>query len=360
MSVPRRQPIHQVVVTAAPGDAVTNSALEIQALLRGWGDSEVFACNVHEDLAGQVHTLPEYRRHAPRDARCRTLVHVSMGDERFLPFVLGLRGELILNYHNITPASYFAPWDPPTAERLKAGRLYLDALRERTVAALANSAFSAADLDSAGYHKVRVGGLILGTERLTAIEPAELDATTEGPIILSVGQLYPHKRPDLLIAAFHELLTRYRPEAHLVLAGSARLPAYANAVRWYVDRLGLRGRVTVTGHLSNEAIVAWYRRADVFVMASEHEGFCVPLVEAMQFDLPIVARANGAVAEVLEGAGALLPGDAGPSALAEVLAALLEDPAAQGALRDRGRRRRAAFSAEACRSRFLDALETVL
>jgi glycosyltransferase involved in cell wall biosynthesis len=349
--------IHQVVVTAAPGDAITNSVMEIRSLLRTYGKSEVFACNVHNDLHGDVLSISDYDRHAPAEKQPLTLVHVSMGDDQLLPFVSRLAGSLIVSYHNITPSSYFAPWDPPTARLLELGRRSLEPLRDRTVLALADSSFNAADLRDAGYPLVRVGGLILGVERLSELEPARLSAPVGGPIVLSVGQLYPHKRPDLILAAFHELVSRHRPDASLVLAGSARLPAYAEAISNYVDRLGLASKVTVTGHISDEELVAWYRRADLFVVASEHEGFCVPLIEAMQFDIPIVARANGAVPETLGGAGVLVPGDTGPSTLATVIAAVLDDDPARDALRARGRERRRAFTAEACRRRFLEALE---
>jgi len=349
--------IHQVMVTAAPGDAVTNSVMEIRSLLRTYGSSEVFACNVHNELEGDVFSIADYDRHAPAEEQPLTLIHLSMGDDRLLPFVSRLPGALIVSYHNMTPSGYFAPWDLPTARLLDLGRSSLGQLRDRTVLALADSSFNAADLHDAGYSRVHVAGLILGAERLLTLEPTKLKAPVDGPLILSVGQLYPHKRPDLLLAAFHELVAHHRPDASLVLAGSSRLPAYAQAVSRYVDRLGLTSKVTVTGHISEEELVAWYRRADLFVVASAHEGFCVPLIEAMQFDIPIVARANGAIPETLGGAGVLVPGDTGPSTLAAVMAEVLDDDLAQEALRALGRVRRIAFSAEACRRRFLEALD---
>jgi len=349
--------VHQVLVTAAPGDAVTNSAFEIRSLLRQHGKSEMFACNVHHELQDDVLAIADYDTHVPPEERPLTIVHVSMGDDRFLPFVSSLPGQLIVSYHNITPPKYFAPWDAETTRLLDSGRASLEALRDRTALALADSSFNAADLHDAGYRLVRVAGLILGVERLLDIEPATLDARFAGPVVLSVGQLYPHKRADLILASFRELVTHHLPGAHLVLAGSARLPAYAEAVNRYAHRLGIAQKVTVTGHIADEELVAWYRRADLFVVASEHEGFCVPMIEAMQFDIPIVARANGAVPETLGGAGVLVPGDTGPRTLAAVIAEVLGDQAASDALRARGRNRRSVFTAEACRRRFLEALD---
>ena len=348
--------IHQVVVTAAPGDAITNSVMEIRSLLRRYGRSEVFSCNVHDELRGDVLSIADYDRHAPDEKDPLTLVHLSMGDDQLLPFVSRAAGALIVSYHNITPSEYFAPWDTSTAYLLELGRQSVEQLRDRTVLALADSSFNAADLRAAGYANVRVGGLILEAERLLAVDPTNLNSPFDGPVVLSVGQLYPHKRADLIVAAFHEL-TRDRPSARLVLAGSSRLPAYARAVSRYVDRLGLVSQVTVTGHISDEELASWYRHADLFVVASAHEGFCVPLIEAMQFDIPIVARANGAIPETLGDAGVLVPGNAGPRTLAAVMGAVLDDDLAREALRARGRVRRNAFTAEAGRRRFLEALD---
>ena len=84
--------IHQVVVTAAPGDAITSSVMEIRSLLRTYGKSEVFACNVHNELQGNVLSISDYTRHAPAEKQPLTLVHVSMGDDQLLPFVCALPG----------------------------------------------------------------------------------------------------------------------------------------------------------------------------------------------------------------------------------------------------------------------------
>lgn len=349
--------VHQILVTASPGDAVTNAACQIRSLLRRHGTSEIFAFNIHGDLLGDVLPTSEYSDFAPSDPDPVTLVHVSMGDDRLLPFLDGVPGRFILSYHNVTPSHFFAPWDPAMARLLEQGRRSLELLRDRTVLALADSSFNAADLHRVGYRSVRVGGLILGLERLLDVAPTPLPGPIDGPVVLSVGQLYPHKRADLMVAAFHQLVTRHRPDAHLVLAGSNRLPPFSAALGRFVDRLGLGPRVTITGHLDDAELVAWFRRADVFVLASEHEGFCIPLVEAMLFDVPIVARANAAIPETVGDAAVLVPGDAGPGAFAAVVAEVLDDEPARRALIARGRQRRAAFSSEACCLRFLAAVD---
>jgi glycosyltransferase involved in cell wall biosynthesis len=353
-------PLHQVLVTAAPGDAVTNAALQIRSALRERCPSELFACHIHPALAREVHPFVQYPAGLPPGSVAFTIVHISIGDPDFLSLVLELPGMFILSYHNLTPAEYFEAWSPETARLLELGRHTLQLLRDRTALAMADSGFNAADLVAAGYREVRVVGLVLDPEKLLRVpaDPAVLAhaATFDGPRILTVGQLYPHKRSDLVLAAFHVLLTRYQPDAHLVLAGAARLHPYEVAVRQYIDRLGLGGRATVTGEIRSEELAAWYRSADLFVIASEHEGFCVPLVEAMWFDVPILARSNGAVPETLGDAGILVPGDTGPSALAYAMGAVLEDEDARAELQERGRRRREIFAVDPTRSRFLAAL----
>ena len=128
----------------------------------------------------------------------------------------------------------------------------------------------------------------------------------DGPLVLFVGQLLPHKRPDLLLQAYHVLTTYLMPDAHLVLLGPARLERYHRGLQTLAAELNLH-RAQITGWLTREQLAAYYRRADVFATMSEHEGVCVPLLEAMSFDVPVVARAYGAIPETMGDAGLLLP-----------------------------------------------------
>jgi glycosyltransferase involved in cell wall biosynthesis len=343
-------------VAAAPNDAVTNAALALRRILCEYGRSEIFALHVHRDMADEVHFYRDYPFFKPTDPDPVTIVHVSMGDDSFLPFLAEIPGRFILYYHNITPAGYFASWDPQTVRMLDVGRRYIRVLRDRVIRTIATSDYSASELYEAGYTDVRVGGLALDVERLTTLPPAPVPDVGDGPVVLSVGQLYPHKRPDLLLAAFHRLVTELRPDARLTIAGPARLPGFARQVSRYVDRLGLGPCVVITGEIAAEELVAWYRRADLFVTVSEHEGFCVPVVEAMFFDVPILARDCAAIPETVGEAGILVPSGTGPTALARVMSAMLDDRDALDSLRDRGRVRRRAFTREACRQRLFEAM----
>jgi glycosyltransferase involved in cell wall biosynthesis len=169
---------------------------------------------------------------------------------------------------------------------------------------------------------------------------------------LFVGQLLPHKRPELLVEALHVIATYLDPSAHLVLLGARRILPFAAALQRQIVELGL-ANAWITGALGDSEVRAYFDRADVFVTASDHEGFCVPLLEAMSFDVPVVARGTSAVPETMGGAGIVLdPGD-GPIVLAEAWVAAL-DPTTRGALGALGRRRLADFDPERTRARWLE------
>lgn len=358
--------IHQVLVSASAGDAVTNEALALRPALRTLGRSEIFARYYEPSLAGDVLPLAEYDRMAPAGAGTAgdlLVVHASIGEPEVARFLAGRPERLVLVYHNISPAEAFRPYDDAFARLLEDGRSELRDLRPRVALALADSAYNAADLEGLGYTDVQVSPLVVDAAALTRVEPEpatvhHLDAEVEGPVLLFVGQLLPHKRPDLLVQAFHLLTTYVLPDANLVLVGPGRLPRYRAAVQHLVHELSLPG-AWLAGPVSASALAAFYRRADAFVTASEHEGFCVPVLEAMAFGLPVLARGCGAVPETAGGAALVLPPDDDAALLAEAMAAVLEDAALRSALKARGGERLGHFDPERSTATFLGHLAAV-
>lgn len=351
---------HQVLVSASPGDAVTDEVLALRPALRTLGESDVFARYYDPSLAGDVLPLSAYAERAPRRGASPgdvLVVHASIGEPAVAEFLADRPERLVVVYHNISPAAAFAPYDPDFAALLDAGRRELAALRPRVAMALADSAFNAADLESMGYADVRVSPLVVDARALCGVDPdagtaGHLAAHADGPVALFVGQLLPHKRPDLLLQAFHVLCTYLDPRTRLVLVGPARLPRYARVLQSYIEELGLP-RAWITGPVSRGALAAFYRRADLVVTASEHEGFCVPLLEAMAFGVPIVARAFGAVPETAGDAAVVLPPEGGPLLLAEAMAAVLDDDRLRARLVQAGDRRLGRFDPERSTATFL-------
>ena len=151
-----------------------------------------------------------------------------------------------------------------------------------------------------------------------------------------MGQLLPHKRPDLLVKSMHVASTYLGVQARLLLVGQTRFAPYADAIASQVRELNL-DQVHIVGPVSDERLAAMFRRAAAFVTVSEHEGFCVPLLEALALDVPVVARACAAIPETLGGAGLLLPERVGPELVAEAIGRIVRDNALRDDLVQRGR-----------------------
>jgi len=158
-----------------------------------------------------------------------------------------------------------------------------------------------------------------------------------GPVLLFVGQLLPHKQPHVLLQAFHALCTYLLPEAHLFLVGAPRLPRYKEVLQFFIEELNLTHCGIIRSPVSEAELAAYYRRADAFVTLSEHEGFCVPLLEAMAFEKPILARACGAIPDTLEDAGLMIGPDDGALVAAEAMLEILTNEPLRTDLVDRGR-----------------------
>lgn len=353
--------IHQVVVAASPGDAVTDAAFGFQELLQKIGPSGLFAHYIDPRLERQVVPLSVYDTCGhPDDV---LIYHLSIGEPDVAEFLLGRQERLVLVYHNITPPEYYRKLDPGFASLLAVGRAELARLRDRTVLALAVSAYNAQELEALGFPDVRVSPLPVNVAALAAKKPdpiVEADlAGLEGPLVVFVGQLLPHKRPDLLIQAYHVLSSYLRPEANLALLGRSRSDRYLRALQTQALELNLH-RARIPGWLTGEALAAYYRRADLFVTMSEHEGVCVPLLEAMSFDVPVIARDYGAIRETLGSAGLLLPAGEDPFLVAEAMAELLESDSLRRDFVTMGRERVGQFSVEAARSTFLANLASIV
>lgn len=354
--------IHQIVIGASPGDAVSSAALRTRDLLRRWVDADVFAVHVHPALQGDVLDVwDDYPRDGtPSDV---VILHVSIGEPGVADFVLRCPERLVLAYHNITPCHWFQEVNPEFARRLRDGRAELPALVAAADAVIADSEFNAAELRALGAERVRVSPPPLDLARLAETTPdaAWVDELVppEAPLVLVVGQLLPHKRPELAVQAHHFLNVNHRPDAHMVLAGAMRQHQCSSAVVRHVESLRLT-TCRPTGAVSDEQLAALYRRADVLLMPSEHEGFGVPLIEAMTFGLPVVTRDFAAIAETAGDAALVLPSGAGAPELAGAVARVLDDEDLSAGMRARGQQRSAWFDKDRTVNRWVRALADLL
>lgn len=319
--------IHQVLVGAAPGDAVTNLAFEIRGHLRQSVESEVYAFHVAPELVGEVRSLSTFPT-APDDRRL-IVYHSSIGQPEVTGFLLDRSEQIALIYHNITPYELFVNVDPHFSSLLAWGRSELALLRPRVVLSVADSAFNAAELVDLGYPQPQVLPLGVRPDRLLE-EPSEPDMVrlldgVPGPIVLAVGQQLPHKRFEQIVQAVHVLETFHRRPVSLFLVGRPTLPRYHAALVAHAERL-LLANVCFTGPTTEAGLATLYRRAAVYVSASTHEGIGIPALEAMSFGVPVIVRGAGAVRETVGPGAIVLDEGATPLHFAAALDALLGDP----------------------------------
>lgn len=345
---------HQFVPVVDPGDAVANHARAIRDLLRAEGvDSNIYCQQVHPSLAGEAF---DWRT----DPGGPAMYHMAIGSE-LADHVMGRRDDLVLDHHHLTPTRFFASWDPGLVHGTAWGRRQLPALARRCQLGLADSRYNAEDLLAAGCEVAEVVPILFDPDRFhRPADPdtaARLDAVRGegGAQWLFVGRIVPNKAQHDLISAFSLFRRDVDPAARLWLVGGASSPAYEAALRGGIEALGLSGAVTLTGPVSQEALTAYYEAADVFVCASEHEGFCVPLLEAMHHRVPIVARALAAVPETLGSAGLLLD-DGAPETMAVAVERVLGDEPLRRSLAGEQQARLADFSPQRTRARVLSAL----
>jgi glycosyltransferase involved in cell wall biosynthesis len=332
--------VHQVVPTFARRDAIGVHSLIAQRLLRAAG----FASHIYTGSAPRhLRHLVRDLRSLPHDDRTWVLYQCSTG----APIADALREAsqpLIVDYHNITPARFFAKWEPRVADELEAGREQVARLSERAALGIADSSFNRAELDRFGYRSTTVVPVLVDlaasgrrADRRT-LDRLRGEGGEGGAEWLFVGRLSPNKAQHDVIQAFAVYRRTYDPTARLSLVGGSSSLRYERALRSSISALGLDGAVRMVGSVSAPVLTAYFQIANIFVCLSDHEGFCVPLLEAMHHRVPIVAFASTAVPETLGDAGLCLP-DKQPAAVAHAVSRVLTDGGLRAQLVNAGTRR---------------------
>lgn len=351
--------VHQLVPTLEPG-AVGGHILEIQRLTREMGvGGEIFA--EHLRMApGTGRDFRDYGRSVKAHAGDVLLYHMAIGST-VADFAAGRPETLVVDHHNITPASWFVAWEPAAVHGVAWGRHQLAALAGRSALGIADSAYNERELVELGYASTTVVPILLDASSFDAeVDDAALERlTTDEDVWLFVSRIVPNKCQHDLIKAFAAHQRAYGTPARLRIVGYPASERYVQALHALVDALDLRDRVEIIPSATPGEKIAHYRTADVYVSASEHEGFSVTLLEAMHHGVPVVAYASTAVPETLGDGGLCLPSKA-PSVLAAAVDRVARDRALRAALVDAGRRRVADFDLAVTRTRMADALARVL
>ena len=300
--------INQFVAGFSNADAISNEALVLRHIFRSWGyDSDIFseARRILPELRREARDFTEYAASASPDDV--VLLHLSIGSPLNSRFAeLPCRKAIL--YHNVTPSHYFDFINKKTAYDLAKGRAQVQSLAGTGEVVLADSRFNADELVSLGYRDVAVLPLVLDLDRLVSRPDRRvLRKYGDGTVnVLFVGRCAPNKRIEDLLLAFAHFHHFVQPNSRFIHVGS-----FAGTERYYyllltrVRELGLDGHVHFAGSVPQGELNAFYACARMFLCMSEHEGFCIPLIESMAHSLPVLAYAAAAVPETLDGAGIL-------------------------------------------------------
>lgn len=301
--------LHQLVAGYTRGDAISNEARVMRDVFRRWGlESEIY-CE-------PARVAPEMRREA-RDAGTLgasvsaedgVLLHLSVGS-RVNAVFREVRARRVIRYHNITPAEYFRGIRESTAHALALGREQAAGLADSAEVNLADSSYNASELAAWGYRNPRVLPLLLDFAGELGTRPSRAVLRKFGDglrNVLFVGRCVPNKRLEDVLAAFAVYQRTVEPASRLIHVGSAAGAERYHAMMLAQSREMRLRNVEWLGSVRQEDLVAVYRSAHVFLCLSEHEGFCIPLLEAMFHDVPVVAYAAAAVPETMDGAGVLV------------------------------------------------------
>lgn len=300
--------IHQLVAGFARGDAISNESRVLREMFREWGcESEIY-CEHRR-------TLPELRKDA-RDLS-EAVATIKPGDIAVLHLSIGspanavfkeLRCRKVIVYHNVTPPEFFLGLQEEIAHHLRTGREQVAALAGAAEINLADSRFNASELEALGYTNVHVMPLKLERGQWEgSLDRRIIQQFGDGRTnILFVGRGAPNKRIEDLLCALYYMQNYVDLEARLIHVGSySGLERYEALLRARAADLKLQNYV-FTGSIPPEALRSYYSVATVFLCMSEHEGFCIPLLEAMAHRVPVIAYAAGAVEETMGAAGVLL------------------------------------------------------
>jgi glycosyltransferase involved in cell wall biosynthesis len=358
--------VHQFLPALNPHDATGTHTLKLRDVLRqaGWR-SEIFAEAVHDDLVAEAYKHWMYPEHA---ADGDVAVYQFTTSSAVAPYLAEQGLPLILDFHNFTSPELFAGWEPGNVTRAAQAADDLALLAPEAILGLARSAYSERTLRHSGCRRTTVTPALADYTRVigkpdprVAAEVQARRAADGGADILFVGRVVPSKAQHELVKALWTYRRLYDPAARLHLVGGTSSYAYSKALFDFVEDLGLANAVRIAGEVSDSALAAYFEQCDVFLSLSVHEGFGVPLVEAMTAGLPIVARGAGAGAVTQTvGNAALVLQSGDPAYVAAALHRVCTDDALRRTLADNGRRRAAELQGDRVGQQFVEAIAGVV
>lgn len=298
--------IIQILPVLAFGDAIGNHVIALSKALTQKGyKNKIYAETIDGRLPRGTAENIEYYEEKDGDI---ILYHMSTGSPLNRK-VLEYKAKKLINYHNITPAHFFHGYLERAEKACKEAREDLAYMADKIDGCISDSAYNQKEMEELGCRcpMTEIPILIAFDDYAKQPDAEVINKYRDGYTnIIFVGRVVPNKKQEDLIEAFYYYKKYYNPKSRLIMVGSfAGADAYAASLQQYAEYLDLQD-VIFTGQISFAQILAYYHVADMFLCMSEHEGFCVPLVEAMYFHVPIIAYDSTAVGDTLGDAGILL------------------------------------------------------
>ena len=247
------------------------------------------------------------------------IYHMTTGTS-FNKWVAKYPHRIVLYYHNITPAKFFFGNAWGSWLKCIQGRRQLKGVVKNTFYAWGASEYSCAELRELGLTEAKPLAAIVELEKFLErpVVQSIQDKYTDGKLnLLIVGRGVPHKKQDEAIEIVRYYKEHINSDIRLIIVGNMK-PSFEKKLHHMVENYHMQNDVVFAGSVSNDELCSWYRVADALLCLSEHEGFCVPLVEAMVFDKPVFAYAVAAVPETVGQAGILLQNKS-PQYVAELI-----------------------------------------
>lgn len=342
----------QLLPTLSFGDAIGNDTIALKGVISEMGYStDIYAENIDKRLPEGIAQKADKLRDLKKDDVL--IYHKSTGTD--LTFKIeNYKCRRIMVYHNITPPEFFRPYSTAATQLTEHGYKGVEYLRDKIDYVLAVSAYNRSELVKMGYTcpmDIRPILIKFDDYKQTPDEATIKKYSDGKKNLVFVGRIAPNKKQENVIRAFY-CYKKLNPESRLILVGSSTgMENYYERLVKYANALGIGDDVIFPGHIKFSEILAYYRLADAFVCMSEHEGFCVPLVEAMFFDVPVIAYDTSAISDTLGGSGVLLDNN-DPVFAAAVIDRVLTDDKLRESIIEGQRRRLEDFSYERIRATF--------
>lgn len=353
------QRVVQIVSSLNFGDAVGNDVLAInRALTEAGYITAIFTKSIHKKIkepnAFLIDLLPEL------NADDIVIYHYAAADE-FQEMIERLDAKVVLRYHNVTPPAFFAPYDEISEKVTSEGLAQIEDMKDAIDYGLTVSEFNKSDLENMGYEcPIAVAPILIPFDDYRQEPSASvIEKYSDGKTnIVFVGRVAPNKRFEDVIDCFVEYKKKYDKDARLFLVGNYDVKnTYYQYLKGYVKGIEAED-IIFPGHIPFNEILAYYKIADLFLCMSEHEGFCVPLVEAMFFEIPIVAYASTAIPGTLNGTGVLVESKEA-TAVAEQMNHVLTDDAYRAEIIGKQNLRLADFEYERIKEQILEEITAI-